>query len=235
MLTKTVYQTDPRGLYVGPVEADPNPLEPGELLIPGGCVTVPPPETPEHKVAHWTGKKWQLLDYFENATVYSITTGEPLILDGMRPMPSGYTLKQPGPNQIWKGGKWVDDEAAILSALYQEKLAAIGADCSSYIQGGFSSDALGWSFRYASELEDQLNLTGLILAQIDTEYPCYDEHQVKTFRLHTAAQLQEVGQDLARFRQAALQHAEALKQALAAALERKDLKTMQAITWAPSV
>ncbi|ALH99519.1 hypothetical protein C1Y08_07700 [Pseudomonas sp. FW306-02-F02-AA] len=234
MTEKIVYQASPQGLYIGPVLADPCPIEEGVFLVPAGCVEVAPPDAPEHKVAHWNGKKWQLLDYFEKVTVYSITTGESLVLDGMRPMPSGYTLKQPGPNQIWKGGKWVDDVEVILASLYQKKLAAIGADCSSYIQGGFSSQALGWSFRYASELEDQLNLTGLILAQIDADYPCYDEHQVKAFRPHTAEQLQEVGKDLAKFRQVALQHAESLKQELAKALEKKDIKAMQTITWAPS-
>lgn len=37
-----VYQMDRDGWYVGPVEADPSPLEPGVFLIPGGCVLDPP-------------------------------------------------------------------------------------------------------------------------------------------------------------------------------------------------
>lgn len=33
---KTVYQTNAEGYFVGPVQADPSPLEPGVWLIPGG-------------------------------------------------------------------------------------------------------------------------------------------------------------------------------------------------------
>jgi hypothetical protein len=42
MTQKIVYQTDHLGLYVGETEADESPLEPGEFLIPGGCVEDPP-------------------------------------------------------------------------------------------------------------------------------------------------------------------------------------------------
>ena len=156
-------------------------------------------------------------------------------MDGLKPMPSGYTLKQPGPNQVWKKGEWVDDTSAVLAALYQEKLTAIGADCGRYIEGGFSCDALGQSFQYASKLEDQINLTGLILSGLDAGYTCVDEHQVKAFLPHTAAQLHEVGQALVRFRQEALQHADTLKQTLAKALQDKNLKAIKAITWTPPV
>ena len=40
MSTKTVYQTDHLGLYVGPVIADASPLEEGVYLIPGGCIEI---------------------------------------------------------------------------------------------------------------------------------------------------------------------------------------------------
>ena len=233
MSPKLVYQTNPLGIYIGQALADPCPIDPDVYLIPAGCVDVPPPAPVENKVAVWSGEKWQMIDFFEGVTAYSITTGEPLVLDGFQPLPSGYTLKQPGPNQVWKNGEWVDDKGAVLAALYQEKLAAIDADCSRYIQGGFSSDALGWTFRYASELDDQINLTGMILSGLDASYACVDEHQVKAFRPHTAAQLHEVGQALVRFKQTALQHADALKQTLAEVLKDQNLKAMKAIAWTP--
>lgn len=233
MLTKTVYQTDPRGLYIGPVEADPNPLEPGELLIPGGCVETPPPAVPEHKAAWWSGQAWQLVDYFDGVVVYSIDTAEPRTLEGFDPVPAGYTMKKPGPNQIWKDGEWVDDIDAVLADLQEKKLQAIGADCNAYIAGGFNSNALGETYRYGSALDDQVNLNGQVLLGLDDVYPCYDADQVMTFRPHTIAQLQKVSLDLVRFRQAALQHAETLRQAVAKALKDKDLKVMKAITWTP--
>jgi hypothetical protein len=231
MNTKTVYQTNHLGIFVGPVTADESPLEPGVFLIPGGCVMTPPPTVPEHKAAWWNGKAWQLLDYFGGVVVYSIETGEPRTLGDFEPVPAGYTLKKPGPNQIWKNGEWVDDINAVLAAQHQKKLEAISADSALYIESGFTSDALGEPLRYGSEIFDQLNLTGLALLNADADYPCYDADLVKVFRPHTAAQLLQVGQDLVRFRQAVLKHTEGLKTALALALKDKNLKAMKAITW----
>lgn len=53
-----VYQTDSKGYFVGPVNADPSPLEPGVWLIPGGCVTTAPPDIAEDEGARWTGDAW---------------------------------------------------------------------------------------------------------------------------------------------------------------------------------
>lgn len=55
-----VYQTNPQGVYLGPVQADPSPLEPDVWLIPGGCVETPPPAIPEGMMAVWRGEEWVL-------------------------------------------------------------------------------------------------------------------------------------------------------------------------------
>ncbi|AKA22054.1 hypothetical protein [Pseudomonas chlororaphis] len=233
MKTKTVYQTSPLGVFTGINEADESPLEPGVFLIPAGCVEVPPPLIPENKAAFWDGKDWQLVDYFEGLVVYSITTTEPKTITGLGPIPSGYTVKKPGPDQVWKNGEWVDDIGAILDALYKQKLQAINSACGHYIESGFTSRALGSIHRYSNAMDDQLNLTSLIISGLDAEYACSDVDQVREFRPHTAQQLREVGQDQVRFQQAALQHANDLKQALATALKNKKLKAMQAIEWTP--
>lgn len=59
---KTVYQTDENGHLVGPVLADPDPMEAGRFLIPGGCIEAAPPAVPEGKRARWTGAAWTLDD-----------------------------------------------------------------------------------------------------------------------------------------------------------------------------
>ncbi len=62
MSTKTVFQLDRAGHYVGLTEADESPLEPGEFLIPAGCVSTPPPEAwPDDKWPRWNGAGWQLV------------------------------------------------------------------------------------------------------------------------------------------------------------------------------
>jgi len=233
MTEKLVYQTNHLGIFVGAVQAEESPLEPGVYLIPGGCVETAPPAIPEHKAAWWNGTDWQLVDFFGGVVVYSTETGEPRTLEGFEPVPAGFTMKKPGPNQIWKNGEWVDDIDAVLTALRDKKLQAIATDCAAYIAGGFNSSALGEVYRYSSAIEDQVNLNGQVLLGMDDAYPCYDADQVLAFRPHTIAQLQKVSHDLVRFRQAAQQQAETLRQAVASALKDKDLKAMKAITWTP--
>lgn len=53
-----VYQTDHEGVYLGPVQADESPLEPGVFLIPAGCVEVEPPTSPEGSFARWVNGSW---------------------------------------------------------------------------------------------------------------------------------------------------------------------------------
>ena len=50
---KTVSQLDAQGFFVGTNEADESPLEPGEYLIPGGCVDAPAPTIPSGQRARW--------------------------------------------------------------------------------------------------------------------------------------------------------------------------------------
>lgn len=61
-MSKTVYQTDRSGNYVGPMAADASPLEPGVWLIPAGCVEVAPPNAPTGKIARWNGSAWVLVN-----------------------------------------------------------------------------------------------------------------------------------------------------------------------------
>lgn len=232
MTEKLVYQTNHLGILVGAVKADESPLEPGVYMIPGGCVETAPPAIPEHKAAWWNGAAWQLVDFFGGVVVYSTDTGEPRTLEGFEPVPAGYTMKKPGPNQIWKNGEWVDDIDAVLAALQAKKLQLIGADCAAYLAGGFNSSALGEVYRYSSAIDDQVNLNGQVLLGMDDAYPCYDA-EVLAFRPHTIAQLQKVSHDLVRFKQAGQVHAETLRQAVAKAVKDKNLKALKAISWTP--
>ncbi len=56
-----VYQTNHQGIYLGPVQADESPLEPGEFLIPAGCVEIAPPAIPEGSVAVWINGSWSVV------------------------------------------------------------------------------------------------------------------------------------------------------------------------------
>lgn len=58
MKTKTVFQTDHSGVFVGATLADESPLEPGVFHIPGGCVEVKPPKHSSLELARWIDGSW---------------------------------------------------------------------------------------------------------------------------------------------------------------------------------
>jgi len=231
MTSKIVYQTDHVGIFIGTAEADPCPLEEDVWLIPGGCVEIAPPSIPAGKAALWTGDHWELIDNLEGLTAYSTQTGEPRQLGRLEPLPSGFTLLAPKPGQSWKSGGWVDDVPAILAHRYAEQTEAINRACSEMIVSGFSSSALGAPFRYSSELDDQLNLTGAVLRGQPMPYACRDVDGVKEFRLHSAEQLRAVGDDFTHYKLQLLQQADQLKKQLDQALAAGDLALLDAITW----
>jgi hypothetical protein len=56
------YQHDHAGFYVGSIDAEPSPLEPGLFLIPARCVTVAPPGVViEGMAARWSGAAWAVV------------------------------------------------------------------------------------------------------------------------------------------------------------------------------
>lgn len=62
MTEKIVSQLDASGYYLGPVAADPSPLEKDVFLIPGGAVDADPPAVPEGKRAKWNGASFDIED-----------------------------------------------------------------------------------------------------------------------------------------------------------------------------
>lgn len=94
-------------------------------------------------------------------------------------MPISYTLKKLGPGQIWKRGRWVDDQATILADQERIQFDAITANCAAYIVSGFSSDALGEQHRYNIGLEDQVNLLSAVFSAMDGLCSCTDPDGVK--------------------------------------------------------
>lgn len=123
------------------------------------------------------------------------------------------------------------DTEEQISARYYERYAAINEACEAAITSGFWSSALGQQHQYASQLDDQLNLTGAILAGVDTPFACRDSQGVKDFRPHTIVQLRQVGDDFTSVKLALLQKANSLKQLLDQALAAKDPDALNAVVW----
>ena len=231
MSSKIVYQTDSLGIYVGPVEAEQSPLEKEVWLIPRGCVEVEPPAVQDNTVQRWNGQEWALIDVRQGLTAYNTATAEAHSIDRGSPLPAGFTFKVPGPNQTWNGTAWEDDIPAALVRVHAQKYQVVNNACAQAITSGLWSSALGAPHQYSSQLDDQLNLTGAVLRGLDMPYACRDEQAVKEFRLHTAEQLRQVGDDFTLYKLQLLQHANELKQHLDAALAAGDLAALEAITW----
>ena len=228
---KIVYQTDHLGIYTGKTVADRSPLEPDVWLIPSGCVEVAPPAVPEKKAAFWDGRRWQLVDSYQGLTVYNIVTRAALVIEHAGALPVGYTLKVPGPGQIWGNDHWIDDIPAVIEQRYSVQLSAVNAGCLQEITGGFWSAALGDRFFYETQIEDQLNLTGMILRGLGGGYVCRDESGATDFRDHSSDQLLQVGNEFTEFKLQRLRKANDLKQALAAARAASDLDAINAALW----
>jgi hypothetical protein len=232
MSSKIVFQTNAQGLYVGPVEALASPQEPGGYLIPAGCIDVPPAtHIPALKAACWNSKAWQLLDYFNGLIVYSTRTRRPLTLTGVGPIPHGYTLQRPGPDQQWVKGRWVDDLSTQLAKLQALKLALIDEGYAAFIAAGFSCAALGYVHHYNNALKDQVNLTDLVQSGLPGRLACGNKHGAKLLLWHSTEQLQAVQHDRMRFKQQALRQAEHLKNVLAQALSAQDLPAVKRMEW----
>lgn len=61
MSTKTVYQLDPLGYFVGEASARESPLEPGVWHLPAGTIEVKPPSVADGQRARWIGGDWLIV------------------------------------------------------------------------------------------------------------------------------------------------------------------------------
>lgn len=121
--------------------------------------------------------------------------------------------------------------AEMAKSFYARQFSAINSACESAITAGFTSEALGASYYYTSQIDDQLNLTGMIQVGLDSLYACRDLAGTKEFRPHTAEQLRRVGNDFTTVKLQFLQKANSLKQQLDQALAAGDLPALEAVTW----
>lgn len=59
---KTVCQLDTHGVFVGLVDADPSPLEPGVYLLPAGAIDTAEPAVGPGQIARWVNGAWLITD-----------------------------------------------------------------------------------------------------------------------------------------------------------------------------
>jgi hypothetical protein len=101
------------------------------------------------------------------------------------------------------GGQIVPDASDNIEALRTRKAVEMSQKCADTILAGFVSSALGEPHTYPAKPNDQINLTGLVMRSFypnvgpDWSRPfwCMDAAFVWAYRMHTAVQIQQVGDD----------------------------------------
>lgn len=78
-----------------------------------------------------------------------------------------------------------------LNKLKEQKINEMNAKCDELLTE-FSSSALGEEYIYDAKLEDQLNLMGLVSANIDSFFRCRKKEGLKANIEHTKEQLKQV-------------------------------------------
>jgi hypothetical protein len=119
MTTKTVYQCDAAGVYVGTASAFESPFEAGVYHIPARCVEAAPPEIADGAAAVWSGDGWTVVPdhrgetwYLDGVAIRISMVGDPS-LSGYLPAPPAPTLDELRASKI---KAITDTAAALLSA-----------------------------------------------------------------------------------------------------------------------
>jgi hypothetical protein len=126
--------------------------------------------------------------------------------------------------------------AEQLATAQVAQTALISAACANAIGSGFTSSALGSAYSYPSKSTDQQNLASSVLSSLmpnlaatwTTPFWCADSTGAWAFRNHTAAQIQQVGQDGKTAILACMTKNQALAEEIAAATS---IAAVQAIVW----
>lgn len=222
-------------IYTHSTPAQPSPLEDGKFLTVAFASASQLPTIPAGSVARRTGDGaegdgWQVLEN-HIGPIWDTTTKEKREHAELGPLPAGFTSTEPAPFDSWDGSEWFYDIAVEIADTLPNIETQINNACKAAIEAGFSSDALGTTHTYESELEDQLNLSGNIQRAKDVPHKCRNNLGEVDYRIHTTNQIHQVGEDLATHKMAQLQKAATLKAQANAAATAGDLTTLKAVTW----
>lgn len=116
------------GEYLGPGEADPDPMDDENWLIPAHAYLDAPPNARKGETVIRTDDGWERVPDFRG-TLYRTEDGEPVEHDQVGPLPEGLTHRpRPGPNHRWAGNRWILDkklQEQNLNALSEQLLQDI--------------------------------------------------------------------------------------------------------------
>ena len=176
-----IYNYDAKTLeYLGVSEADEDPVDAGDFLIPAFASVIEPPVAGADEVAVFDSDndEWNLVTDLRGTEYWLGDGSHGTVNDINIELPVDALLSAPPPS--------VSDVVAI-------KVVEISTVTRAAATGGFVSDALGTDHFYGTLETDQLNLSALVALDADRIYPCRDESdQSWDRRAHTIAQLRTV-------------------------------------------
>jgi hypothetical protein len=110
----THYQTDTSGIYIGPVEAWPDPVDEDRWLVPFGAYADTPPSLSEHQAAKRVDDSWVVVVDYRGFEYWTADRVKHRILEvGVEP-PTGYLSADPGPTAAQLAAKLVADAKTLL-------------------------------------------------------------------------------------------------------------------------
>jgi hypothetical protein len=123
-----------------------------------------------------------------------------------------------------------------LAQAQKQQSSVLNSACQSQITAGFTSSALGTAYTYPAKVTDQQNLTASVLSSLmpglpttwTTPFWCENSSGTWAYVTHTAAQIQQVGQDGKNAILTAMQQLQTLTAQVNAATT---VAAVQAITW----
>lgn len=112
-----LYHYDTLGLYIGQSEADPNPMEPGNFLIPANATDMPPGEGENI----FKSGAWNKQPDNRGITVWSLTDGSKSVVDYIGAIKVGFTNAAPPPFTKFDNGSWIPDTDAMANAIRSKR------------------------------------------------------------------------------------------------------------------
>lgn len=138
-----------------------------------------------------TEQKWSWLSNY--VLVYNINTKQSKIVSIGYILLSDETYKEPPKESYYKfvNGSWIIDTTLELEYYKVIQTNLINTSYTNELNGKFESDALGSSYYYASEQEDQQNLIGAVTTGQSIPFKVFlnKDDNVGQFELHTHSQL----------------------------------------------
>jgi hypothetical protein len=109
------YNYDKNGLYTGASEANKNPMNPGEYLLPAMATFIEPPSIERDRAIRFNGKTWELIPDYSRYIYYKKETKEvKRYYPGEEPDLDVYTNIEPvGDVDQFIDGEWVLSEKTI--------------------------------------------------------------------------------------------------------------------------